>query len=145
MKKVNLFLISLVTLVTLSIGLSSCGDSNQAKENGWNFVKKSLRSPTTATLISFNYGDQIKQILEKSGGNLQKCITVGYFEYDAQNGFGAMVRNECFVFFRNGIPCYMESVESIDNALNRLTNQGYPHHFIPTLNTALAGNGCGCE
>jgi len=122
---------------------------NQITNAGWEFVKSRLLSPSSAKLISSKYGAEVKQILEKKCSNsdalLPDCITVGYFEYDAQNGFGALIRESAFVFYKNGNPCYMETASAINDALNELTRMGIPQNFIPTINAALEINNCGCE
>jgi hypothetical protein len=137
MKKVNLFLVSLATMVALSVGFSSCG-AGEMEEKGWSFILNHLRSPGSATLIKYGYGDDIKKIVEQHcKTTLPACITVGFFEYDAQNGFGALLRQSSFVFYKNGTPCHVESDEDLDEVASIGRSD--------VLILALESNNCGCK
>jgi hypothetical protein len=124
--------------------------TNQIIEAGWEFAKSRLLSPSTSKLVSSKYGIEVSQSLEKystkTGAKLPDCITVGYFEYDAQNGFGALIRDGAYVFYRNGKPCYLETKSAIENSIASYYNMGIPENFIPALNMVITEwNGCGCE
>ena len=72
-------------------------------EKGWNFLRHRLKSPSTASLVSYispkeEPTSRLANELEISG------LDVAVYEVDAQNGFGAMIRNNFYVFFRNGEP-----------------------------------------
>jgi uncharacterized protein (DUF433 family) len=117
--------------------------------DGQNFIKNRLRSPSSVVFISYKYGTEVKAMLEDfdevTDTHLIDCITVGLFEYDAQNGFGATIREQSFVFYKNEKPCYLETVADLIETYSTLASSGIPQNFIPTVNTALNLNGCGCE
>lgn len=144
MKKVNLILVGLVTLVALIIGFSSCGGGsssgrlNSKEQAGYSFVLKRLKSPSSANLIEHGYGDKFKKAVETAiHGTLPSCITVGYYEIEAQNSFGGMVRDSYWVFYRNGVPCHVETSDNIDYAVRSGNPQG-------AISAALSVNGCDC-
>ncbi|MDR0331848.1 MAG: hypothetical protein LBI15_00105 [Dysgonamonadaceae bacterium] len=122
---------------------------NETINAGWDFIKNRMLSPSTAKLVSYKHGNEAKRILlqysPNSNAQLINCITVGYFEYDAQNAFGAMIRDKVFVFYKNGNPCWIETASDLDETFSILTRSGISQNFIPTINAALEFNGCGCE
>ena len=129
-------------------GQSASVRSNVTTNAGWEFIKSRMHAPSSARLISYRYGDEVMRMIQQyspiSNARLLDCITVGFFEYDAQNPFGAMIRDRVFVFFNNGNPCWIETVRGLDETISTLTRVGIPENFIPTLNATLKFNGCGC-
>ena len=72
-------------------------------EQGWIFLLTRLKSPSTASLISYmppteNATRGIASELNMSG------LEIAVFNVDAQNSFGAMLRSRYYVFYRDGIP-----------------------------------------
>lgn len=82
---------------------------------GWAFVRQQLKSPSTATLVNYVGTDATPC------QNLAKAIDlpglgIAMYEVDAQNGFGAMVRNEFLVFFKNGNPMHVEDASRVSGS-----------------------------
>lgn len=118
---------------------NSSGGLNSKENAGYSFIVKRLKSPSSANLIECIYSDDIKKVVEKAiDSSLPSCITVGYFEVEAQNSFGGMVRNSYWVFYRNGVPCHLETTDDIDYVIR----SGNPSQAI---HLALSSNGCGCN
>lgn len=84
-------------------------------ESGWRFVKNRLKSPSTATLVGYLSPNEqptraLTNDLDWNG------VELAVFEVDAQNGFGAMIRDRFYVFFRNGEPRVMMTESEVSGA-----------------------------
>lgn len=137
MKKLILIISTSLLMLCLSLCFNSCDSNSSEVKAGYNFILKNLKSPSGATLESGVYHEKIKEVMEEHCKvTLPSCISVGQFKVSAQNSFGAITTQTYYVFYRNGIPCHMETNESIDRVA--MSGQGY------ILNTALEMNGCSC-
>ena len=125
-------------ILCLSLFFYSCNVNSSEVNAGYNFILKQLKAPNSANLERGLYHSKIKETIEEHCNvKLPSCISVGHFEVSAQNSFGGTITQTYFVFYKNGIPCHMETDESIDRVAN--SRQGY------ILNTALEVNGCACN
>lgn len=102
-------------------------------EAGWKFLCKRLKSPSSAKLVSYVDKENMKDVLKKADIQLDPCITAEMYDYDAQNSFGAIIRDSYVVFFKNGKPCHLEKSNSIKKGNSQL------------LKIALEMNDCGCN
>ena len=75
---------SVLTAALLATVLTGCGDSRVI--NAGEIIKKSLLAPSSFSLVS---GKEVWSG-KNAEGNLAHIVRV---EYDAQNGFGAMIRD----------------------------------------------------
>ena len=84
------------------------------KEKGWRFICQRLKSPSTAVLAGY-VGPEVEacQVLARKIN--MRGLSLAMFSVDAQNGFGATVREEYIVFFKNGEPKHIERSESVAN------------------------------
>lgn len=123
----NTCIVALVLLI-----LSACGGASYDKK-GWEFVLNHLKSPSSAKLVSYVDKNGMKEVFKKADIKLAPCITAEMYDCDAQNGFGAMIRESYVVFFKNGKPCHMEKSTSISKSSE------------VALKVALEMNGCGCD
>ncbi|MBR1934156.1 MAG: hypothetical protein IJ841_10805 [Prevotella sp.] len=82
------------------------------KEKGWRYVCSHLKSPSTAQLVAY-----LPPTDEKMAVFAQKVdlpgLNVAVFSVDAQNSFGATIRQTFMVFFKNMTPMHMEDAESL--------------------------------
>ena len=133
-------LMALVLSMFFSMGLYSCTSSSTDRQlsAGYSFVLSRLKSPSNTTLVKSLYGGQIRNLVEEHCSvKLPSCITVGCFEVDTPNSFGALLRETFWVFYKNGIPCHLETSKALDKVSS--TRNGR------LLITALEMNGCKCE
>lgn len=138
MKKIILIISTGILMSYLSTCFYSCDTNSSEVKAGYDFILKNLKSPNSATLESGAYHKKMKEIVEEHCKViLPSCISVGQFKVSAQNSFGTIITQTYYVFYKNGIPCHMETDESIDRVAN--SGQGY------ILNTALEMNGCSCN
>ena len=82
---------------------------------GWNYVRQRLKSPSTASLVAYVEPDNenCRAIARKVG---LSGLSVASYCVDAQNSFGATIRSNFFVFFKNGTPVYIaEEDEMVDD------------------------------
>lgn len=86
--------------------------SDPYKAAGWKFVLARLKSPRSATLISYVGPDQeqTREFAEKI--NLPG-LNVAVFSVDAQNSFGATINQVFLVFYKNTTPMHMEAAEKL--------------------------------
>lgn len=79
---------------------------------GWALIKSRLKSPSTASLVNHVGTDAqpCKDLAEKIG---LPGLEVAMYELDAQNGFGAMIRTNYIVFYKNGEPILADNAESL--------------------------------
>lgn len=82
------------------------------KYKGWNFVRNGLKSPSTASLVGY-VGPDAKPCVEMANALGISGLSIAMFQVDAQNGFGAMIRSEFLVFYKNGTPLYMENAADL--------------------------------
>lgn len=113
--------------------LSSCGSGTSYDKAGWNFLCNRLTSPSSAKLVSYVNKENMKEVFRKADIHLGSCITAEMYDYDAQNAFGATIRDSYVVFFKNGKPCHIEKSTSIKKSTEI------------ALKAALEMNGCGCN
>ena len=109
-----------------------------------NYVVNNLKSPSTASPVSYRNPKDTKSLLDQSGNYLKSCegscqtmLTV-----DAQNSFGAYIRETYVVFYRNNRPCHMESLKEIDRTRNSQNTIG---NMNAILEVSLQLNGCSCK
>lgn len=102
-----------------------------------NYVSRKLKSPGSAQLVEYSGPEEAKEMLRGAGFNLPDCTVVTRLVVDSQNGFGAMLRGFYFVFFENGAPCHMETIESLQSGA------GYGN-MSEMLKAALSINDCDC-
>lgn len=127
-----------ITIAFISLSFCSCDTNSAEVRAGYDFVLRNLKSPNSATLENGMYHKKIKEVMEEHCNvTLPACISVGQIRVSAQNSFGAIITQTYYVFYRDGVPCHMETDESIDRVAN--SGQGY------ILNTALEINGCSCN
>lgn len=86
---------------------------NSEEYKAWNYVRTNLKSPSTASYVGYLKSSdelcmEITDKLDLSG--LSTCIV----RVDAQNAFGAMIRSDFVVFFKNGEPKCMMNVEKVE-------------------------------
>ena len=86
---------------------------------GWAYVRQRLKSPSTATLVNY------VGTAEPSCQELAKKIDlpglgIAMYQVDAQNGYGAMIRSEYLVFFKNGTPMHMEDADRLSGSASNL-------------------------
>ena len=109
-----------------------------------NYVVNNLKSPSTASPVLYRNPKDTKSLLDQSGNYLKSCegscqtmLTV-----DAQNSFGAYIRETYVVFYRNNRPCHMESLKEIDRTRNSQNTIG---NMNAILEVSLQLNGCSCK
>ena len=73
------------------------------RDSGWSFLRNRLKSPSTASLVG--YVSPNEEPTRKLANDLGSSINVATYQVDAQNGFGAMIRSNFYVFF-NGSCCW---------------------------------------
>ncbi len=106
------FKFTFCSLILISIiCITSCTDQTQ-RNAGWDYVCTRLKSPSTAKLIGYAAPDAppCVEFANKIGLD---GLSVAMYEVDSQNGFGAMVRDEFLVFFKNGVPMHMEVADDV--------------------------------
>ena len=84
------------------------------KEKGWRFICQRLKSPSTAVLAGY-VGPEVEACQVLARNINMRGLSLAMFSVDAQNGFGATVREEYIVFFKNGEPKHIERSESVAN------------------------------
>jgi hypothetical protein len=75
-----------LTAGAIAVGLVGCGVADNRVSNASEIIKKSLRSPSSFSLVS---GKEVWSG-KNTEGNASYIVRV---EYDAQNGFGATIRD----------------------------------------------------
>lgn len=92
-------ILGFIILITLFYGLIKCSSSllsSSIISNASNIIKKDLRSPSSFSLVS---GKEL-WTGKDSNGNSAYIVRV---EYDAQNGFGSMIRGcKLVAYYVNG-------------------------------------------
>ena len=78
-------------------------DDGGLKQAGMEFVLQRLKSPSTATFISYVNSDACREILRTEFNIILKnnCDAVS-IEVEATNGFGGRNREEYLIFFKDG-------------------------------------------
>lgn len=105
---------------------------------GFSFILSRVKSPSNTSLLASKYGKEVKSMVEEHCHvKLPACINVGYFSIDTPNGFGTLVREGFWVFYRDGNPCHLETGDALDKVA--ATQNGH------LLISALEMNGCGCN
>jgi len=79
-------ILSLISAGALSLALFGCGMADNRVATASEIIKKSLRSPSSFALVS---GKEMWSG-KNTEGNPAYIVRI---EYDAQNGFGAMIRD----------------------------------------------------
>ena len=132
-------IILLTVLITSSFLLKAQTPlETEYRTKSLNFVLSKLKSPGSAQLVEYQGVSVINPLLIQAGFKLNGCSQVTRVTVDSQNGFGALIRGNYFIFFKNGFPCYlMESQELV------ATNNGYLSQ-TENLNLVLEMNGCDC-
>lgn len=143
-KMLKICLLSLIYIAFSSWFISinkKGGISNESDsyiKDGYSFILSRVKSPSNTSLLVYKYGTEVKNMVETHCQvNLPNCITVGYFYVDTPNSFGALLREDFYVFYRNGIPCHLETEEALKKV--ETTQNGH------LLLNALEMNGCGCN
>ena len=92
------------------------------KEKGWAFIYNRLKSPSTARLVGYVGPKEDVSVKFANAINLPG-LSLATYQVDAQNSFGAMIRQVFVVFFKNGKPMHMEDANSLkgDVSLLRVT------------------------
>ena len=92
------------------------------QEKGWAFICNRLKSPSTAHLVGY-VGPKEKASMNFANAIDLPGLSLATYQVDAQNSFGAMIRQVFVVFFKNGIPMHMEDANSLkgDVSLLRMT------------------------
>lgn len=89
-------------------------ETNTVKQKGWAFLLKHLKSPSTASLVG--YADPSAAPCQDLAKSLNlPGLGVAMYQVDAQNSYGAMIRQNYLVFFKNGSPVNLDEAESIAN------------------------------
>jgi uncharacterized protein (TIGR02145 family) len=102
-----------------------------------NFVLNRLKSPYTCTFVDFLSNTETKELLNRNLFNLKECTDATRVTVNAQNSFGAYIRSDYFVFFKDCKPCTMiesQELQSRDMGKRALY-----------LGLALASTQCICE
>jgi hypothetical protein len=108
------------------------------KQMAISYVKKQLKSPASAQIVQYEGNANSRKVLSESGFDLAQCQKVSIVVIDAQNSYGAMLRNYFFVFFKNDKPCHMEDVKSLGSASSWMDK-------TTMLRTTLKMNYCDCQ
>lgn len=82
---------------------------------GWAFVRQRLKSPSTATLVDY-VGTDAPPCQDLAKEINLPGLGIAMYQVDAQNGFGAMIRSNYLVFFKNGIPMHMEDASRVSGS-----------------------------
>lgn len=92
------------------------------KEKGWAFIYNRLKSPSTARLVGY-VGPKEDVSVKFANAIDLPGLSLATYQVDAQNSFGAMIRQVFVVFFKNGKPMHMEDANSLkgDVSLLRVT------------------------
>jgi hypothetical protein len=92
------------------------------KEKGWSFIYNRLKSPSTARLVGY-VGPKEDASVKFANAIDLPGLSLATYQVDAQNSFGAMIRQVFVVFFKNGKPMHMEDANSLkgDVSLLRVT------------------------
>lgn len=78
--------LTFLTAGVIAVALTACGVADNRVANASEIIKKSLRSPSSFSLVS---GKEVWSG-KNPEGNAAYIVRI---EYDAQNGFGAMIRD----------------------------------------------------
>lgn len=91
-------------------------------ERGWEFIYNRLKSPSTANLVGYVGPNEDVSVKFANAIDLPG-LSLATYQVDAQNSFGAMIRQVFVVFFKNGKPMHMEDANSLkgDVSLLRVT------------------------
>lgn len=82
---------------------------------GWAYLKQRLKSPSSAKLVS--YAEPNESACREFASEIGLSgLSIASYRVDAQNSFGAMIRSDYFVFFKNGEPKYMEEGNSLSRS-----------------------------
>lgn len=82
------------------------------KGKGWRFICQRLRSPSTAKLAGY-VGPEMEECQALARKLDIAGLSLAMFSVDAQNGYGATIREEYMVFYKNGEPMHVEWAEAI--------------------------------
>lgn len=102
---------SVIGVVVLALGgtIINGGSSSSYDKQGYAYVLKQLKAPTTAELISVVGKNKFKSFLkDECNIVLPDGLEAEYYEIASQNGFGAQIRSEFVVFFYHGKPIHLE-------------------------------------
>lgn len=94
-------------------------EKDAIKDKGWAFVYNRLKSPSTARLVGYVDPKEDESVKFANAINLPG-LSVATYQVDAQNSFGAMIRQIFIVFFKNGRPMHMEEASSLKGDANLL-------------------------
>jgi uncharacterized protein (TIGR02145 family) len=102
-----------------------------------NFVLNRIKIPSTCKFVGFLSNTETKELLNSNFFNLKECTDATRVTVNAQNSFGAYIRSDYFVFFKDCKPCTMiesQELQSRDMGKRALY-----------LGLALASTQCICE
>ena len=102
-----------------------------------NFVLNRLKSPYTSTFVGFLSNTETKELLNSNLFDLKECTDVTRVTVNAQNSFGAYIKSDYFVFFKDCKPCTMIEAQELQSQ-----DMGKRALY---LGIALASTQCICE
>ena len=91
------------------------------------YLKDYLKAPSTARFQKYAIN------------KIDNCRTIVTLEVDAQNSFGAYIRNSHNIFFSNQSPCFTKEGGLTEVSLFKSNNR-----YTELQNSELIGVGCGC-
>lgn len=115
----NRLFIMLISIIFLS-GLNLKAQSNeQFLSMSKEYVLKQVKSPGSTVFISYINPSKVKTMFSEFGVHLDNSFNTVFLSFDSQNMYGALIRFEYYIFFKNNRPCTMikadEIVSLIDN------------------------------
>jgi hypothetical protein len=117
---------------------------SKLKEMTINYIVNRLKSPSTASIVSYKNSVNTKEMLNESRNYLEYCE--GFYAttltVDAQNSFGAYVRSDYILFFKDYEPCHFEDIRSIDKARQSMSALGQMNNILQMSLNILH---CGCK
>lgn len=81
-------------------------------EKGWIFLRNRLKSPSTAKLVGHVSPNEDACENMASALNIDG-LSIAMYQVDAENSYGAMLRSNYLVFFKDGEPQELETAETI--------------------------------
>ena len=82
---------------------------------GWSYIKQRLKSPSTAKLVNY-VGTEATPCQDLAKAINLPGLGIAMYQVDAQNGYGAMIRCEYLVFFKNGTPMHVEDASEVSGS-----------------------------
>ena len=105
-------LASCFVYITL-VSILPYNNSDSMKEAGWEYICDRLRSPSTARLVGYASPDESACVKYAKKFKIDG-LSVAMYSVDAQNGFGAMIRTDYLVFFKDSKPMYCEDSDEVE-------------------------------